>query len=212
MKLSTSYFTSTMLGEIAFIKHDYNQALSLYVAAYKLQEYALVGKERQAFLLTRLYYLYHIFNDPETKQKVATELNRLGVAHDIPPESYPFEYSSYVPLNIENTFNKAREFSTSNIDSARFYLERCLEINDCPLVNLYLGDVLYQQQDLDALQHYQKAYGAYAWDPAYLSRLFYAYFVNVDKAGAKKTLDRLKIIGPTYHEITRLETLLNALS
>lgn len=211
LDLSKSYFASTMLGEIAFIKHDYNRALSLYVAAYKLEEYESVGRERQAFLLSRLYYLYHFFNDPNTKQKVATELNKLGVAPDIPLEPYPFKYSSYIPLNIENDFNQALDFSTSNIDSARFYLERCLEINDCPLVNLYMGDLLYQQMDLSALKHYQKAYSAYAWDPGYLSRLFYAYFVNVNKAGASKTLDRLKVIDPSFSEIPRLETLLNAL-
>jgi len=211
LKLSLSYFASSMLGEIAFIKHEYNHALRLYKSAYQLAEYESVGKERQAFLLSRLYYLYHYFNDPKKKQEIAKELRQLGITQNIPVEAYPFEYSSYIPLNIESEFNKALSYSTSNIDSARYYLERCLEINDCPVVNLYLGDVLYQNQDLDALNYYQKAYTAYANDSDYLARLFYSYFVNVNKNKASETLNRLMKIDPSHSEIPRLQTLLAAL-
>jgi hypothetical protein len=97
------------------------------------------------------------------------------------------------------------------MDSTQYYLEGCLKINDCPVVNLYLGDVLYQKQDLNALVYYLKAYDAYAQDPNYLARLFYSYFVNVNKTKAKEVLDRLKSIDPSYSEIPRLQTLLSAL-
>ncbi|MDX2432384.1 MAG: hypothetical protein QNK35_15710 [Bacteroides sp.] len=211
MKFTSSYFSSTMLGEIEFIKHDYKNALSLYESAYESPEYVSVGAESKVFLLTRLYYLYHFYNQQLLMQQTDADLKQLGYMQNIPIQDYPFEYSSYIPYNIEEKFEKAVDISAISIDSAQFYLERCLMINDCPVVNLYLGDILYQKQDLDALSFYQKAYVAYAWDPGYLSRLFYAYFVNVNKTKATETLNRLKNIDPSYSEIPRFETLLNAL-
>jgi len=44
-----------------------------------------------------------------------------------------------------------------------------------------------------------------------LNRLFYGYFVHMNKAGAEKALNRLKSIDPAYSEIPRMETLLAAL-
>ena len=70
---------------------------------------------------------------------------------------------------------------------------------------------MYQKQDLKALHYYQKAYEAYEKVPSYLIRLFYAYFVNVNKTKADETLNRLKKIDPSNSEIPRLQTLQNAL-
>lgn len=145
------------------------------------------------------------------KQQLGAELNRLGYQQDVSIQDYPFEYSNYIPYNIELDFNRAVDHSGSDMDSAQYYLERCLTINDCPVVNLYLGDLLYQRQDLRAVQYYQKAYDGYANDPNYLARLFYAYFVNVNKTGAQRALNRLKEIDPSHSEIPRLQTLLSAL-
>lgn len=212
LKYTQSYFAFTMLGEIQFIKHDYENSLNLYRSAYKSSEYESLDIESKVFLLSRLYYLYSRFNDLGTTQQLGAELNRLGYQQDISIQDYPFEYSKYIPYDIEMDFYKAVEHSGSDIDSALYYLESCLTINDCPLVNLYLGDLLYQRQDLKAVQYYQKASDAYAFDPNFLARLFYAYFVNVNKAGAEGTLNRLKKIDPSHSEITRLQTLLSALS
>jgi hypothetical protein len=66
-------------------------------------------------------------------------------------------------------------------------------------------------QDLKAVQYYRKAYSAYDMDPNYLARLFYAYFVNVNKEGATAALNRLQAIDPSYSEIPRFQTLLSAL-
>jgi tetratricopeptide (TPR) repeat protein len=200
-----------MLGEIEFIKHDYENALSLYEKAYKIAENESLGIESRVFMLSRLYYLYHVFNLPGKKQKIRTETEKFGQSPAIPPEGHAFEYSRYIPYNIEAEFSKAVSHSGSDIDSSQYYLERCLAINDCPVVNLYLGDILYQKQDLNALQYYQKAYDAYNADPSYLIRLFYAYFVSVNKTRAEETLNRLKKIDPSNSEIPRLQTLLSAL-
>lgn len=211
LKYTQTYFAFTMLGEIQFIKHDYGNALSLYESAFTSSEYESIGFESRVFLMSRLYYLYHLYNNQGMKQQLGAELNRLGYQQDVSIQDYPFEYSNYIPYNIELDFNRAVDHSGSDMDSAQYYLERCLTINDCPVVNLYLGDLLYQRQDLRAVQYYQKAYDGYANDPNYLARLFYAYFVNVNKTGAQRALNRLKEIDPSHSEIPRLQTLLSAL-
>jgi tetratricopeptide (TPR) repeat protein len=211
MKFEGSYFSFSMLGEIAFIKHDYQQALHLFEQAYQHLDEASLGAEGRIFLLSRLHYLYFKFNQTARMQEMAIQLARLGQQPETPREDLPFTYSEYVPYDIESDFFRAVDLAAKDIDSSLFYLKRCLAINDCPVVNLYIGDVLYQKQDLDALHYYRKAYEAYDRDPGYLTRLFYAYFVNVNKAGAKAALDKLMAVDPSYPEISRLQTLLSAL-
>ncbi len=211
LKYTPTYTAFSMLGEIEFIKNDYSSARTLFEKAYALLDQEDLSMESSVFLLSRLFYIYRIFNDPENVQKISEELQALGQTPQVPVQDHPFEYSSYIPYNIQAEFNKAVECSGSDIDSAKYYLDRCLMVNDCPVVNLYIGDILYQMQDLDALHYYLKAYDAYAQAPDFLTRLFYAYFVNVNSTKAGETLNRLKRIDPANSQIPRLETLLNAL-
>ncbi len=211
MKYTKSYFSYTMLGEIEFIKHDYDNALNLFEYAHDLSGTESIDNKSKAFLFSRLYYLYHIKNDDEKKQNINSELQKLGQKQSISVQEYPFEYSNFIPYNIESEFNKAISHSSSNIDSTLYYLNRCLQINDCPLINMYIADILYQKQDLKALQYYMKAYDAYDEDPDFLVKIFYAYFVNVNKSKAEEILKQLRKIDPSNNEIPRLGTLLTAL-
>lgn len=211
MKYSNSYFSYTMLGEIEFIKHDYNNALSLFESAYNILDKEQVNAESRVFLLTRLYFLYNKYSIMDRKQKIRSDLSMMGYNQAIRTQDYPFEYSDYIPYNIKDVFNKAVNVSETNIDSAQYYLEKCLQINDCPVVNLYLGDILYQKQSLKVLFHYQKAYEAYDEDPNFMIRLFYAYFVRVNKAKATQALNRLKYIDPNNDQISRLQYLVDQL-
>lgn len=211
MKYTKSYSTYTMLGEIEFIKHDYNNALEYFESAHNLLDEQDVVEVSKIFLYRRLYYLYNRYNLFDKKQLASSKLAAMGYTQTIPTQEYPFEYSDYIPYNIESLFEKATEFSETNIDSTQYYLERCLMINDCPVVNLYLGDILYQKQNIKALYHYLKAQEAYDEDPSFLIRLFYAYFVNVNKAKATEVFNRLKYIEPSNNQISRLQQLLDAL-
>jgi tetratricopeptide (TPR) repeat protein len=210
-RFTPSYFSNSMLGEIEFIKHDYKKSLDLFEQAAALKDQEVLGNDALVFLNDRLYFLYSLFGFREKAQEAGAQLLALGQDPQLPAQEYPHSYASYIPYDIEADFLKAVDHANTNADSALRYLERCLEINNAPVVHLHMGDLLYQKQDLRALGHYEQAYAAFHMDPDFLSRLFYGYFVNVNKAGAERTLNRLKSVDPSYHEIPRLETLLSAL-
>jgi len=206
-----SYFSNSMLGEIEFIKHDYKKSLDLFEQAAALKDQEALGKDALIFLYDRLYFLYSLFGFVEKAQEAGEHLLILGQQPQLPAQEYPHSYSSYIPYDIEADFLRAVDHANTNADSALHYLERCLRVNDTPVVHLHMGDLLYQKQDLRALEHYEKAYAAFYMDPDFLNRLFYGYFVHMNKAGAEKALNRLKSIDPAYSEIPRMETLLAAL-
>jgi hypothetical protein len=126
-----------------------------------------------------------------------------------PAQAHEFEYLKYVPYNIAKTYNKALYYYNINIDSSLYYLSVCLKNNDCPLVNLFIGDILYQKQDRRVLFFYDKAYDGYNKDPGFLVRLCVANLVNKNRSQAKAILDELIELDPSYREIPTLKAALN---
>jgi len=123
--------------------------------------------------------------------------------------SREFEYSKYVPWNIEQTFHKALSVYSTNVDSSFYYLSVCLQANDCPLVNFFMGNILYDKKDNKVLPYYQKAYDGYSMDPAFLVRFCVANLANNDRSKAKAILNELIDIAPDYKDIPQLKSFVN---
>ena len=96
----------------------------------------------------------------------------------------------------------------SDKDSSLYYFSRCLEINDCPLVNWQMGNILMQKQDKRVLFYYTKAYAGFSKDPQFLVNLIVASLVNENKSGAKKFLNELVALDPDHSSIPRLQAAL----
>ena len=190
LKKSVTYvetkFAYSLLGEIEYIKHNYNGAIDAYKSALELAD-----------------------KDVDNMNEIRDKLSDLGNTGAEPIQSHEFEYSKYVPYNIELNYSKAQHHFNTNIDSSLYYLSLCLETNDCPLVNLFIGNILYQKQDKRVLYYYNKAYDGYSKDPSFLLNLFVANLVNNDKPRARIVLDEIIEIDPLFSEIPRLEAILN---
>jgi len=204
-----THFAYSMLGEIEFIKHNYHGAIDAYKSALELADDDNIDAETRKIILMKLYKLYQLNNDLENKKDILDELSKLGQEVDFPVQPHEFEYSKYVPYNIEQTFNKALYHYNTNIDSSFYYLSLCLKTNDCPLVNFFIGNTLYQKQDKRVLFFYNKAYNGYSKDPGFLVRLCVAYLVNKNKTQAKAVLDELIELDPLHLDIPRLKASLN---
>jgi hypothetical protein len=89
------------------------------------------------------------------------------------------------------------------------YLQNCLEINDCPLVNFRMGDILYQKQDLGALPYYDKAYEAFAKHPDFLVRYCATNIYSQNLTKARKIFLELSEIYPNHPNIPGLKEALD---
>lgn len=145
--------------------------------------------------------------DKDRKALIAELQRKLSVlernAGTNPPPVYS-EYPKYVPKDIEPLYNKALSFSVSDSDSALYYFLQCLEINDCPLVNFRIGNMLYQQQDLAVLSYYDKAFDGFARDPDFLIRYCVAAKLNQELSKAKEIFSLLSAIAPRHPDLPRL--------
>ena len=181
-----SSFAYTMLGEIEGIKHNYQGAMDAYASA--LEAFNEESKEDKELIQAAL---------ATASQKVNGK-GRGGA----------FTYSRYVPYNIENLYSKALYHLNSGSDSSLFYLLSCLKINDCPLVNWQIGNILFQKQDEKVLYFYNKAYAGFSKNADFLSQLFIANMVNDNTARAGVVLGELIACDPSNKNIPRFEAAL----
>jgi len=209
LKFRQTYFAYSMLGEIECIKHNYKGAIIAYKTAVELADNENVESKDKIILLTKLYKTYLLNNESENAKQIIKELSKIGFKGGIPIPSREFEYSKYVPWNIEQTFSKALSLYSTNVDSSFYYFSVCLRTNDCPMVNFYMGNILYQKRDNRVLQYYQKAYDAYRKDPGFLVRFCVANLANKDKSKANAILNELIDIAPDYNEIPKLKAFIN---
>jgi lysophospholipase L1-like esterase len=204
-----TYFACTMLGEINSIKQNYKGAIAAYQEALEYAGKENISSGDRIILLKNLYKTYLLNKDSENAGKILNELSKLGFKGDIPTPSSEFEYSGYIPWNIEPAFQKARQLYSTNSDSSLYYLKVCLKTNDCPLVNFYIGNILYDRRDSKVLPYYQKSYEAYRKDPAFLVRFCVASLMNNDKPKARSIFNELVAVAPDYNEIPQLRKFLN---
>jgi pentatricopeptide repeat protein len=209
LRYRPTYFAYSMSGEINRIKHNYKGAVTAYKAAAELTDDEKIVAEDRIILFTNLYKSYLQNNEPEKARQIFRDLTKMGFKGDIPAPSGEFEYSKYIPWNIERTFHKALLVYATDPDSSLYYLSECLGTNDCPLVNFYIGNILYQKKDNKVLPYYQKAYEAYRKDPDFLVRYCVANLANNDKAKANAILNELMAVAPGYKDIPRLKAFLN---
>jgi len=205
LKYNRTYFAYSMTGEIEVIKHNYDEAVIAYKSALELADKEKIETNDRVILLTKLYTCYQLNNEIKKAREIRNELTKLGFNGDIPTPSREFEYSKYIPWNIEQAYNKAQSLYDTNLDSSYYFLSLCLEINNCPLVNFYMGNILFQKQDTKVLLFYAKAYDAYKKDPDFLFRLCIANLASGDKPKASAILNELIAVDPGYSEIPQLK-------
>jgi len=184
-----SSFAHALLGDILAIKHDFRAALQHYKSALDLEGKEDSGKKDQALLV----------NDLKMKISRISKLNSQAIA------SLDFDYPKYIPENIREPYMHALSHSRSDTDSALYYYFRCLEINDCPLVNFQIGDLLYQMQDKGILPYYEKAYDGFAKHPDFLVRYCVACIYMQESFKAKELYRELVELAPNHSALPNIK-------
>lgn len=193
LKRSIAYgkniFAYSLLGELETIKQNYAGAVGLYQDAMELTDNMKAEDDAQRTLF----------------QAVERKLSEVEIQASRPQDSRSFDYVKYIPRNIEPIYNRALPLLSTDQDSALFYLQKCLVINDCPLVNFRIGDLLYQKQDLGALLYYDKAYSGFANYPDFLVRYCVTNLYSQNLAKAKELYLDLAEIAPKHPNLPNLK-------
>lgn len=181
-----SSFAYTMLGEIESTKHNFRAAVDAYASALE------------------------VFNEESVEDRKMIQAALANARQNVngQGQSSAFTYSRFVPYNIEKPYKKALSHITSDPDSSLYYLLACLQINDCPVVNWQIGNILYQQQDEKVLYFFNKAYAGFSKNADFLSQLFIANIVNENMNEAQAVLGELIAIDPSNNNIPRFEAAL----
>lgn len=182
-------YAYSLLGEIETIKHNYSGAVDIYNNALEIATNDRSDGEEQKALVE------------DIRRKLSNALTR----SERPLQQGGIEYSKYIPSDIESIYNRAFSLTQSDSDSALNYYMLCLEINDCPLVNFRIGNILYQKQDKRALHYYNKAYDGFAKDPDFLVRYCVASIYNQEISKAREIFNELTSMDPAHPDIPSLK-------
>ncbi len=189
MKYGHDLYAYSLLGEIETIKHNFKDAVALFNTALELANTDQFDNEEGQVLIQELW----------------KKLSNAETLSGKPLPNSNLAYSKYIPRNIEQTYSRALALTSTDSDSALIYFMRCLEINDCPLVNYRIGDILYRQQDLSVLSFYEKAYPGYFMDPDFLVRYSVSCLSNQKLAKAKEIYRFLSEIAPQHSDLPSLK-------
>ncbi|RLD55879.1 MAG: hypothetical protein DRI97_08600 [Bacteroidetes bacterium] len=182
-------FAYSLLGELETIKRNYKGAVNLYNDALSLKDFKKPEDEEQRSLI----------------KAVERKLANVEIQAARPMDSREFDYLKYIPRNIEPLYAQAILFSDTDLDSAMHYFLSCLTVNDCPLVNFRIGDILYQKQDLTALPFYDKAYAGFAKHPDFLVRYCVTNLYSQNIPKAKAIFQELSEIAPKHPNLPSLK-------
>ncbi|MFO7670157.1 MAG: hypothetical protein R6W31_10900 [Bacteroidales bacterium] len=186
LEFAGSFYAYTMLAEIESIKHNYPGVVEAYTSALRFVDKDMAREGE------------NVRNELEKARQRAGNRNPTAA----------FEYPMYVPSDILPLYNMGLLQMDSDPDSSLYYFSRCLEINDCPLVNWRMGNILMQKQDKKVLFYYTKAYAGFSKDPQFLVNLIVANLVNDRKGDARLILNELVAIDPGNSSIARLQAAL----
>ncbi len=191
LKYRTNILAFTLLGEIESTKHNYQGAVEFFEHAIEMAGANSDEKESTPIII-------------DIQRKLTSVQNR----RNHPATSANFEYLNFIPDDIEAVYRRALSITQTNGDSALHYFMLCLEINDCPLVNFRIGDLLYMKRDISAMQYYEKAYDGLAMYPDFLVRYCVSCIYNQERAKALAIFKELTEISPQHPDLPNLKSAL----
>ena len=204
LKYRPGYLAHMLNGEIEFLKHQFSLAADQYEKAFSLAEEV---REQDA-ALEKLYLAYYYGKDSEKARKVSGQLERRSIEYSSSPPPLAYTYSSYIPYNIKDHINLAYGcLSRNEADSALLYLYSSLKVNDTPLANRLIGNIMLAQKDNNLLFYYSKALPAFQREPEFLKNYIIGLMVNRETDKAKDAFAMIVDIDPDYKDIPTLRKL-----
>ena len=137
VKLEPSFYAFFRMGEIMFLKGDYNNA-----ALFIERSFSLAPAENKINVAGKLYHIYKHAGETQKARAMETELKKAKAGRFllVPPKNYV--YTNYIPLQTRWQVTEARELiKKGRLQNAIELLEASLQIYDSHIARRMLGEI-----------------------------------------------------------------------
>ena len=207
LKYEASFYANYRIGEIYFIKGDYDNAIKSFIKAFE----ATSEKDQKIRTLGKLYMSSVYGKKEDQARAIAQQLreNDAGQLLRIPIKSYT--YLNYIPYRTREQVNAAQKLrSEGELERAVSILESSLQIYDSHVARRYLGEIYMELgKNSKALYHLNRVYSEFMFDPEFLSTLTRLYLSLNELQKAERTLEQLRRISPDSPFIQDLAPLIS---
>lgn len=184
LEFEDSFFAKFRIGEIYFLKADYENAVKSFEQAF-----AIAPDDKKVNVLVKTYISFVYSGNKAKADAVAGELKRVNAGRylEIPPKEYV--YMRYVPFQTKAEVESARKLAgEKKFIEAISILESSLHKYISPVAERMIGEFSLEVNDYEKAGIYlRKAESEFRFDPAFQKTLADYYSAIGDVGNAQKS-------------------------
>lgn len=189
LEFEDSFFAKFRIGEIYFLKADYENAVKSFEQAF-----AIAPDDKKVNVLVKTYLSFVYSGNTAKADAVAGELKRVNAGRylQVPPEEYV--YMRYVPFQTKAEVEYARKLTDEKkLSEAIIVLENSLNKYISPVAERIIGELSLEIKDFEKAGRFlRKAESEYRFDPAFQKTLADYFFAVNDVENAQKSLNEFE--------------------
>jgi tetratricopeptide (TPR) repeat protein len=194
-----SFYACYRMGEIYLIKGDYSGARKCFRDAFEITD----NRGEQLKTLGKLYIACVYGNQEADAGAIAEQLRKYDAAQylEIPPKTYV--YDRYIPYQTRDQVIQAGQMiAGGDLPGALSILQGSLNIYDSHVARRCIGEILMRMnKPRAALDHFNRVYDEFAFDPEFLKEMTYLYITLDDLNRAETMFEMLKDLDPDNESI-----------
>jgi tetratricopeptide (TPR) repeat protein len=189
LQFEDSFFAKFRIGEIYFLKADYENAVKSFELAF-----AIAPDDKKVNVLVKTYISFVYSGNNAKADAVASELKRVNAGRylQVPPKEYV--YMRYVPFQTKSEVEAARKLAEEKkFVEAISILESSLNKYISPVAERMIGEFSLEIKNFEKAGNYlRKAEKEFRFDPAFQKTLADYYSAIGDVGNAQKSQKELE--------------------
>lgn len=185
LEFEDSFFAKFRIGEIYFLKADYENAVKSFEQAF-----SIAPDDKKVNVLVKTYISFVYSGDKDKANAAANELKRVNAGRylQVPPKEYV--YTRYVPFQTKAGVELARKLAGEKKSAeAIAILENSLNRYISPIAERMIGELALEMKDFKKAGIYLlKTENEFRFDPAFQKTLAEYYSALGDDGNAQKSL------------------------
>lgn len=179
-----------LLGNQYYNLKEFKKSVDILEKAAKLNK----PRDIEEIFLTKLYNAYKSLGDGENASKVFERIKSIN-PNISSPEFLSEEQKFTAPPAIKSLVDEAiKSDKEGNQEKALGIFYKAEKINDCPYINMCIGNILFSRQDINALGYLEKVYNENPNNPELLDKLLIIYLNEKKFQKALEMLIRFRLL------------------
>lgn len=185
LEFEDSFFAKFRIGEIYFLKADYENAVKSFEQAF-----AIAPDDKKVNVLVKTYISFVYSGNKAKADAVANELKRVNAGRYLQVQPKEYVYMRYVPFQTKAEIEYARKLADEKkLSEAIIVLENSLNKYISPVAERIIGELSLEIKDFEKAGRFlRKAESEYRFDPAFQKTLADYFLAINDVENAQKSL------------------------